>query len=94
MPVLSLQYIGLTTRKIKVRVQEHLSTIRLGKLTKKVVQHCHEQRHTFSWVVLEKVFGEARNIEGLLASKEARWIFQEKTDQVRLSDFIEWNRAK
>ena len=51
----NLLYVGMTSRKVKLRIIEHCSTIRCRKATTKLTTHFVEMNHTpndLKWVVI------------------------------------------
>ena len=88
------QYVGMTTRKVKIRLGEHRSNFRCKKNTTKMTLHFLETAHTpddFTWVVLEHV-SKVDNCETVLFSKEQRWIFRLGTNIHGLNDDIPWGQ--
>lgn len=91
----SLHYVGMTTRKVKLRIQEHKSTFRCQKTNTGLTKHFVEQKHThheFSWTVLEKplIPGHIKDISRFLFTKEQKWVFRLKSDSLGLNDAIPW----
>ena len=89
-----LRYVGMTTRKIKVRILEHRSNIRCKRSTTKMLTHFDEKGHgpnDFSWTVLEQS-PAIPNLEQSLLRKEQRWVFRLQTDTRGLNDQIPWNQ--
>ena len=87
-----LQYVGMTTRKVKIRISEHRSNMRCKRVTTKMLTHFTEQRHgpnDFKWIVLEQL-PFSPNLEQALLKKEQRWVFRLGTDKKGLNDQIPW----
>ena len=89
-----LRYVGMTTRKIKVRILEHRSNIRCKRSTTKMLTHFDEMDHgpnDFRWTVLEQS-PLVPNLEQSLLKKEQRWVFRLQSDTRGLNDHIPWNQ--
>lgn len=88
------KYIGMTCRKVKLRIGEHKSNIRLKKNTTKLCSHFVEQNHSIEdlrWTVIEKIPEGTPNVEKVLYEKEQRWVDRLKTNQYGLNDEISWH---
>ena len=84
-----LLYVGMTTRQVKIRILEHRSTIRCGRVTTKMTQHFADMKHppdVFSWTVLETQGTQKRLFE-----REQRWVFRLNTSISGLNDAIPWS---
>ena len=84
----------MTTRKVRVRIQEHRSNIRCKRVTTKMLTHFAENGHgpdDLSWLVLEQSIA-IPNLEQSLLRKEQRWVFRLRTDVRGLNDQIPWNQ--
>lgn len=54
-----LLYVGMTTRRVKIRILEQMSNIRCGRLTMKLTTHFIEMQHSendLKWTVLDKPY--------------------------------------
>lgn len=76
------RYIGSTRRKIKVRIQEHVSRIRHGITKGPLAQHFIDCKHyltDFNFIILEIVLqkmGEHWDLHTALLKRETYWIFK------------------
>ena len=69
----NLMYIGMTTRKVKVRIGEHRSNIRCGRATTKMAAHFIDLGHNenqLRWSVIEKCDNGKASLY-----KEQRWVY-------------------
>ena len=90
-----LLYIGMTTRKVKVRIGEHRSNIRCKKSNTRLLAHFLESNHTPNdcrWTVLESVCATCPNVETLLFEREQRWVFRLSTHLIGLNDEINFGQ--
>ena len=86
-----LKYIGMTSRKIKVRICEHRSNLRCKKNMTKMLNHFLTFEHSVNelrWVVLEQL--DASGHDGLLYEKEQRWVYKLQTHKTGLNDDIQF----
>ena len=87
-----LRYIGMTSRKAKIRIGEHRSSIRCKKSNTKMTSHFLELGHSaddLSWVILESL-PATDNCERVLLEKEQRWIFRLGSHVDGLNEGIPW----
>ena len=90
-----LMYIGMTTRKIKIRLNEHRSTFRCKKSNTKLTRHYLEMGHTendMRWVVIDKLNGSTPNISEKLFRFEQRWVYRLRTHTHGLNEEIQWGQ--
>ena len=79
----------MTSRKIKLRIAEHCSTIRCKKTNTKLTTHFAEMNHTpndLTWVVNERTDNQ------YLYEREQRWVFRLGTHIRGLNDNIPWSQ--
>ena len=84
-----LRYVGMTSRKVKLRIIEHCSTIRCKKANTKMTTHFLELGHTpndLHWTVIERTPGQH------LLEREQRWVFRLGTHINGLNDNIPWGQ--
>ena len=84
----NLRYIGMTERKVKVRILEHRSNIRCLRKTTKMCTHFTTKHHSpddVRWTVLEQV-----KSSNLLYEKEQRWVHRLCTSSQGLNEEIQW----
>ena len=84
-----LRYVGMTSRKVKLRIIEHCSTIRCKKDNTKMTSHFLELGHTpndIRWTVIE------RTPSPHLLEREQRWVFRLGTHIRGLNDNIPWGQ--
>ena len=89
-----LMYIGMTTRKVKIRVSEHRSTFRCKQSNTKLTRHYMEKNHgedDLKWCVIDKLDKNDPNVTKRLFRYEQRWIYRLKTHRFGLHDDIQWN---
>mgnify|MGYP002804607152 FL=1 len=82
------RYIGMTERKVKVRILEHRSNIRCLRKTTKMCTHfttVHHSPNDIKWTVLEQV-----NSSHLLYEKEQRWVHRLRTSTQGLNEEVQW----
>ncbi|KAJ8356539.1 hypothetical protein SKAU_G00193330 [Synaphobranchus kaupii] len=80
-----LQYVGKTNRQLRVRINEHRSSIRRGDPKSPVARHFQEAEHpvtTLRFCGIDKINPSRRHtdIEFKLLQCESRWIFMLKTE--------------
>ena len=83
-----LLYIGMTTRKVKLRISEHRSNIRCGQASTKMASHfinCGHSADDLFWSVIEKCSNSA-----FLFQKEQRWIYRCSSHIGGLNEEIPW----
>ncbi|XP_078504074.1 uncharacterized protein LOC144762705 [Lissotriton helveticus] len=88
-----LRYVGMTSRKVKLRICEHRSNVRCRKPTTKMSRHFLELNHTpndMRWTIIEHLDG-GHNNNNRLFEKEQRWVHRLGTHQLGLNDDIPWN---
>lgn len=90
-----LRYIGMTARKIKLRVQEHMSTMRRRKQATRLTTHFLDKRHSpdeLRWLVLEQPYipSHVTDVSLFLLRKEQKWVFKLHSDTEGLNDDIPW----
>nr|XP_033815550.1 uncharacterized protein LOC117367239 [Geotrypetes seraphini] len=87
-------YIGQTTRKIKTRIIEHMSSIRTKRITAPLVSHWLSEAHSLSdlqYTVLIHVKHFQGDLSRLLIQKEQRFIYNWRTLYPDgLNSEIEW----
>ena len=84
-----LRYVGMTERKVKIRILEHRSNIRCQRKTTKMSTHFVTARHSpddLQWTVLEQI-----NRNSPLYEKEQRWVHRLRTSLCGLNEEIQWN---
>ena len=89
-----LQYVGMTTRKVKLRISEHRSIIRYHKQSTKLTAHLLEMNHTaddVKWVVLEALM-PWNDLEKRLFEREQRWVFRLSTHPTGLNENLRWGQ--
>ncbi|XP_078518179.1 uncharacterized protein LOC144782740 [Lissotriton helveticus] len=91
----SLRYVGMTTRKIKIRISEHKSTIQCRKQATRLTNHFLEVGHRptdFQWTVLEQpsIPAHTTDIAKHLFKKEQKWVYRLNTDKAGLNEDIPW----
>ena len=90
----SLQYVGMTTRPVNIRINEHRSTIRCKKTSTKLTCHYLDKQHQpndLEWTVLETVSEDDKTAKSLFR-KEQQWIFRLLTSVTGLNDDIPWTQ--
>ena len=90
-----LLYIGMTTRKVKIRIGEHRSNIRCKKTNTRLLVHFLELSHTpndLRWTVLESLSNSSPNMETALLEKEQRWVFRLSSHEKGLNDDIHFGQ--
>ena len=90
-----LMYIGMTTRKAKVRLNEHRSTFRCKKTNTKLTRHYLEMGHTendIRWVIIDKLNGNAPNVSEKLFRFEQRWVYRLHTHTHGLNEEVQWSQ--
>ena len=86
-----LRHVGLTTRSVKLRINEHWSTIRCKRSATKLTNHFHTMKHgpdDLRWTIIEAFGGITPKS---LLIKEHRWIHRLSTGQTGLNDEILWS---
>nr|XP_008123603.1 PREDICTED: uncharacterized protein LOC103282659 [Anolis carolinensis] len=78
-----LLYIGMTSRSLKIRIQEHHSKIKRGSLDSTLYTHFQQKSHpynSFKFLALEKVCAAGyTDIKTSLLRREAFWIYKLRT---------------
>ncbi|KAJ1199677.1 hypothetical protein NDU88_003510 [Pleurodeles waltl] len=88
----SYRYIGMTTRMVKTRINEHRSTLRCQRASTKLTKHFIESQHTpddLRWAVLERITS-TKDCTRRLFEKEQHWVFNLETHRSGLNDDIPW----
>ena len=83
----------MTNRPVKVRIQEHRSSIRCKRITTKLTTHYSEHSHTaddIMWSIIEQIVASPTMMEKKLFEKEQRWIYRLSTNKKGLNDDIPW----
>ena len=81
----------MTCRPVKVRILEHMSTIRCKKSNTRLTNHFLITKHLATdlhWVILEQVGSCNNTTEHALFEKEQRWVHRLSTYANGLNDNI------
>lgn len=89
------RYVGMTTRKVCIRMLEHKSSFSWRKTMTSLTKHFMERQHgeeEFQWTVLEKplIPSHISNVSRYLFVKEQKWIYRLHTNITGLNDKISW----
>lgn len=92
-------YVGMTTRKLKIRISEHKSNFRCKKTVTRLMKHFVDANHKpdeFSWTVLEKPYipSHISDVPKFLFMKEQRWVYRLLSDSRGLNDTIPWGSLR
>ena len=83
----------MTNRMVKIRIQEHCSSIRCKRSNTKLTSHFIERQHTtqdIRWTVIEQLSDEGTQIEKKLLEYEQRWIYRLSTYPDGLIEEVPW----
>ena len=87
-----LRYVGMTTRAVRIRINEHRSTIRCKRTATKLTNHfldLHHGPNDMKWTVIEALSQPLPSKRSLLL-KEQRWIYRLGSHCHGLNEEIQW----
>ena len=87
----------MTNRMVKIRIQEHCSSIRCKRSNTKLTSHFIEKQHTaqdICWTVIEQLIEGETQIEKKLLEYEQRWIYRLSTYPEGLNEEVPWTNMQ
>ena len=92
-----LSYVGETGREVRLRISEHRSAIKSGRIQASLVQHFMEKNHQpneLAWNILEKTqVRDGQDLDKQRKKREVFWIFLLETHRSAFKKDLTWENA-